>query len=96
MSNLDSQRIWNIPVERLTLKGHTLELKEDELAVQAGRTGPAIQQLVWKLNQEMERILRMLPEAPIGYYWDFEHQRSEDLLRGVARFRIVAVLKETP
>ncbi|URC17901.1 hypothetical protein SEA_ENDOR_45 [Microbacterium phage Endor] len=87
-----SRRFWDIPVEKLQLKGHTLDVDLDDM-----RFSPSngiIQSLADKLNAEMARLYRLLPEAPPGYYWSFDEQRDEDLSSNVIHFRIVATLKE--
>ncbi|WIC89602.1 hypothetical protein SEA_GARDENB_44 [Microbacterium phage GardenB] len=90
--SLGSRRFWEIPVEKLELKGHTLELDEQELSYSPANG--IIQSLVEKLNAEMARLQRLLPEPPPGYYWSFEEQRSEDLMNNKIMFRMVATLKE--
>lgn len=87
-----SRRFWEIPVDKLELKGHTIELDERELAYSP--SNGIIQGLVDKLNAEMARLQRLLPDPPPGYYWTFEEQRFEDLSQNKIMFRMVATLKE--
>jgi hypothetical protein len=90
--SVGSRRFWEIPVEKLELKGHTIELDEHELVYSP--SNGIIQGLVDKLNAEMARLQRLLPEPPPGYYWTFEEQRSEDVMHNKIMFRMVATLKE--
>ncbi|QYW01505.1 hypothetical protein SEA_STORMBREAKER8_43 [Microbacterium phage Stormbreaker8] len=90
--SLGSRRFWDIPVEKLQLKGHTIDLDPQELSYSP--SNGIIQSLVDKLNAEMARLHRLLPEAPPGFHWVFEEQRSEDLVNNVIHFRMVATLKE--
>lgn len=85
---------WEFPIHKATLKGHKLEIAEDDLLVRSGSTSPLIQDLVWKLNAEFERLSRLLPEPPPGYRWEMEHQRSENEISNTIYFRVVATLKE--
>jgi len=90
--SVGSRRFWEIPVDKLELKGHTLELDTDELTFSPANG--IIQSLVEKLNAEMARLQRLLPDPPPGYYWTFEEQRFEDLSQNKIMFRVVATLKE--
>lgn len=81
-----------IPVNKVFMKGHTLQMDESDMRYVA--LDPAIKELVDKMNAEMERLMRLLPDPPEGSHWEFEHQTNEDPIRNVAYFRVVAVLKE--
>lgn len=87
-----SRRFWEIPVDKLQLKGHTLELDRDDLTFSP--SNGIIQSLVEKLNAELARLHRLLPEPPPGYYWSFEEQQFEDLMHNKIMFRMIATLKE--
>jgi hypothetical protein len=56
----------------------------------------AVLDIVARVNAEMERLGRMLPDAPTGSHWEFEQQRmgEQDFLSNSVRFRVVATLKE--
>ena len=95
--SLDRRPFWEIQgAMPLKLKSHTLEVRESELSVQAGRPTRGADELIWKLDAERQRLTRLLPEAPLGCHWEFETQRSDDVSRDLIIFRIVAILKEEP
>lgn len=50
-------------------------------------------QLTWKLNMEMARLYRLLPDAPRGYDWELEFEYSEDIMHNTITYRVVARLK---
>lgn len=72
----------------------TLTVNEEDLAAQVGHTSETVYRLVEKMNAEQERLMRLLPEPPEGYRWEFDWERSEDLPALQVRFRVVARLKE--
>jgi hypothetical protein len=93
------RRWWEIPVNKLglegytpRLKGHQLEISEQDLA----DIGPSahVKLLVEHLNAEQERLMRLLPDPPEGFHWDFEIQQHHDFIKNMAYFRTVATLKE--
>ena len=92
--SLEGRRFWDFPVDKAVLKGHTLEIDQEKLEWQTGSTSPAILQLVEDLNAEMARLMRLSPDAPPGYHWEYETQQHEDLIRYKINFRVVARLKE--
>lgn len=49
--------------------------------------------MAYKLRAEQERLLRILPDAPEGWYWDLEMQQCSSSFNEVL-FRVVAKLKE--
>lgn len=56
-----------------------------------------VQRLQEQLAAENARLLRLLPEAPEGFYWDGEIQTLEDresFLNNNVRYRVVYRLKE--
>ncbi|QFP95370.1 hypothetical protein SEA_YUUY_42 [Microbacterium phage YuuY] len=75
-------------------KSETLSVNGEDLTSLMGHTNEAIYRLVEKLNAEQERLMRLLPEPPEGYRWEFEIERSDDLMQYRSMFRVVARLKE--
>lgn len=91
---IGEQRFWGCDNPVTSLRGHTINVDEQDLVARAGHTSAADHELVWKLNAEQERLMRLLPDPPVGYHWDFETHRTDDWPAYVIHFRMVAVLKE--
>lgn len=45
---------------------------------------------------EVERLMRLSPSPPVGYYWDMDIRRFEDLPNDTVTFRVVVTLREIP
>lgn len=54
------------------------------------------QELKWKLNMEMARLWRLLPDAPRGWEWQLDFEQTSDIMHDTITYRVVARLKETP
>ncbi len=91
---IGERRFWGCDKPVTSLRSHTISVPEEDLLAQAGVTGRAVEELLWKLNAEHERLLRLLPDPPVGYHWEFETLREESLMDYSVRFRERAVLKE--
>lgn len=72
-------------------KSETIVVSEAELARHTSRV---VQDVIDKLAAERARLERLLPDPPEGYCWEFEDQASQDIIRDVIMFRVVARLKE--
>lgn len=88
----DGRHFWEVQIDKTVLRSHELELDYGSLLFK--RNAEMIDDLVYKLNEELVRLRRLLPDAPDGYYWDFDHQKTEDLVSRKLHFRIVATLRE--
>jgi len=91
---IGERRYWGCEKPVTRLRSHTIDIDEYDLAAQVGSTSVAVRELGWKLNAEQERLMRLLPDPPVGYHWEFEHLRSENLADYAIHFQVVAQLKE--
>ncbi len=74
-------------------RAESFEFTIDDLDQTLSPSGQ-VQVLTAKLKAEQERLLRMLPVAPRGYWWEATTERFDDVLGGSIKFRVVYRLKE--
>lgn len=51
--------------------------------------------LKWKLDMEMARLWRLLPDAPKGFTWDMQVEAFYDPMHATYTHRVIARFKET-
>lgn len=76
------------------LHTHTFQITEEQLEAQVGHTSPAVLELIWKLGAEDDRMRRILPDPPKGFYWEQDWERCVDYSANAVLFRITYRLKE--
>jgi len=75
-----------------SMHSHVFSLRPEDLV--DGSVRSVVSGLAGRLLAEQERLSRLIPDAPVGYHWEYEVERHDDLMSNQVMFRMRAKLRE--